>query len=193
MKKTAFISDILFAFFISTLSSLCLFRYLGAGTRGSLVLALLCGGLTACSVCAFLQSKRRSFFLKRTDEAKKTQLFTHLALLSDKAKTEFFEQTIQRGKRIAPLRIQTAEHLYFLCFRFSPVSADEIARLSRLKSSKKKIVLCNRIDENAVALADNLGVGYQTAESVYQLVKDAGRLPEEFLGEETFSSLKYFS
>ncbi len=184
MKKSAFISDILFAFFISALLSLCLFRYLGAGARGSLILALLCGALTACSVCAFLQSKRRSFLLKRSDEAKKARLFTHLALLSDKAKTKFFERTLQTGKSVAPLKIQTEEAVYFLRFRFSPVSADEIARLSRWKTSKKKIVLCDRIDDNAVALADNLGVEYQTAESVYQLVKENGALPESFLGEE---------
>ena len=184
MKKSAFISDILFAFVISAVLSLCIFRYLGAGARGSVILGLLCGGLTACSVCAFLQSKRRSFFLKRTDEAKKTKLFTHLALLSDKAKTDFFEKVIKDGKRTTPLTIQTDEAVYFLRFQFSPLSADTIARLSRFKTSKKKIVLCNRIDETAVTLADTLEISYQSADSVYQLVKENDGLPQQFLGEE---------
>lgn len=186
MKKSAFISDIIFAFLVSALLSLCIFRYLGAGARFSLLLALLCGGLTACSVGALLQSKRKSFFLKRSDEAQKVRLLTHLALLSDKAKTVFFEKTLlnESAKSVAPLKVQTQDAVYFLRFRFSPVSADEIARLSRLKTSKKKIVLCDRIDDNAVALADCLGVEYQTAESVYKLVKDNDALPKEYLGEE---------
>ena len=64
MKKSAFISDLIFTFFSAALFTLCLFRYLKIGFFPALVLAILCGALASFSVGAFLQSKRRTYFLK---------------------------------------------------------------------------------------------------------------------------------
>jgi hypothetical protein len=184
MRKTALISDILFAFFVSGFLSLCLFRYWGAPLFLSFLLALTCGILSACAIAVILIRKRKSFFIKRSDEAQKQRLLTHLALLSDGEKTDFFKNIFDGAKRVSALRLQTEENAYFLRFRFSPVTADEIASISRLKTAKEKILLCDRIDDNAMALSSTLGVRCQTAESVYALVKEKNALPDKFLGEE---------
>ncbi|MBQ8684839.1 MAG: hypothetical protein IJ514_01550 [Clostridia bacterium] len=188
MKKSAFISDIIFTFFLASLFTLCLFRYLGLKLPFAALLSVLCGVLAACGIGAYLQSKRKSFFLKRSDESKKQRLLTHLALLTDAQKTAFFQEVLSNGeenaKRFSPLKLYTENAFYFLRFRFSPVEADEVASISRLKTAKPKIILCDRIEESAAKLAGALGVEYKTAEAVYTLVKDRGALPENFLGEE---------
>lgn len=190
MKKSAFISDLLFTFFSGFLLSLCFFRYLGISFALSLVLSILCGALLLCGVGAYLSSKRKSFFLKRSDEAQKQRLLTHLALLTDNKKTTFFEKIFQAegGEKISSLRIRTNDCIYFLHFRFSPVTADEIASLFRLKTKRRKIILCDRIEENASILAHNLGVEYKTAEEVYTLIKEKDALPESYLGQESAES-----
>ena len=70
MKRSAFISDIIFAFFVGFLCTLFLFRYVGIRLIPALLLSALCGVLTACAIFTLLQSKRKTLFLKRSDEAR---------------------------------------------------------------------------------------------------------------------------
>ena len=70
------------------------------------------------------------------------------------------------------------------------MQADEVAKISRLKTRAPKIILCDRIEESATKLASALGIAYKTAESVYELVKEKNALPETFLGEETLKNKK---
>ena len=187
MKKSAFISDILFAFSLVAVFTLCLFRYLGLSLFASLCLCVLCGALAALSIGALLQSKRKTLFLKRSEEAQKERLLTHLALLSDEQKTNYFKELFARNgevKRFSRLRLATQHAFYFLCFRFAPVTADDIASISRLKTAKEKVLLCNRIDEGAANLCTKLHIRLQTGESVYKTLKDADALPQTYLGEE---------
>ena len=88
------------------------------------------------------------------------------------------------AKRVAPLKIDTGEELIFLRFAFAPVTADEIAALSRWKSAKKKTVFCGEMEESAKRLCQRLGIRVQTGESVYQTLKECDGLPSEYLGEE---------
>ena len=73
---------------------------------------------------------------------------------------------------------------YFLKFTIAPVSADDIASLSRLKTNKSKILLCLQIDEQAKNLCKQLHIQIKTAEEVFILVKSHNSLPENYLGEE---------
>ena len=187
MKKSAFISDVFFSFFICFLFSICLFRYLSINLWLSLLLALLCGVLAATSVAAFLQNKRKCFFLKKSDEAQKEKFLLHLALLSEEKQTELFEKTLtseQPLQRLGKLRLFSKEEYYFLNFKFTPVNGDEIAKYARLKTGKKKILFCSKIEESALLLCEKLGIEVKRGEDVYLLVKERGNLPQHFLGEE---------
>ena len=95
MKKSAFISDVLFAFSGVGLFSLCLFRFLKIPLAVCVLLGIICGALAACSVAAYLQNRRTRFFLKKSDERQKERLLTHLALLSPKQATAFFMPVLQ--------------------------------------------------------------------------------------------------
>ncbi len=184
MKKTAFISDILFTLFSVALGSLCVFRYLRLRLIPACFLALVCGVLSACAMGAFLHAKRQTAYLKRSDESQKQKLLLHLALLSDEAKTRLFApllHAVRRGK----LRLQTPENYYFLRFSFAPVTADEVATLSRFKTAGQKTLVCSEIEDSAKNLCKRLGVETQTGDQVYALFKRENALPERYLGEET--------
>ena len=186
MKKTAFILDILFTFLASALACLCLFRYLRITLWLAILLCALCGILAAFAVGAILHLRRKTTFLKTSDERIKQKLLLHLALLSDKEKTEYFKTafTSQPLSKFSALRLYDEEHFYFLKFKLSPVTADEIAALSRLKTDKQRILLCAEIEEAAKTLCGRLQIQVQTGERVYQTLKERATLPQEYLGGE---------
>ena len=96
MKKTAFLSDLLFAFSLIALITLCLFRYLGIRLFPALLLSAICGVLAAVSTGALLQRKNRRFLLRKSEETQKQKLLTHLSLLSDEQKNAvLFERVLQ--------------------------------------------------------------------------------------------------
>lgn len=188
MKKFAFFSDLVFSFFVSFLFTIILFRYLGVALTPALFLACLCGLLTAAAIGAILQVKRKNIYLKKSDETLKEKLLLHLALLSDEGKTQFFQRALSTeeatASRFGRLRLFTKTNFYFLKFSLAPVCADEIANISRLKTGKKKILLCSQIDETAFNLCNRLGIEVKTGEGVYKLLKEGNLLPETYLGDE---------
>lgn len=194
MKKFAYFSDILFSFFVSALFTLCLFRYLGVKLLPAFLLALLCGALTAAAVGSILQVRRKNLYLKKSDETVMQKLLLHLALLSDESKTEFFRRALTTSEtpvsRFGKLRVFTEREFYFLNFTLAPVNADEVARLSRLKTGKRKILLCAQIEDAALQLCSRLGVEVKTGEWVYNRLKEDGLLPQHYLGEESAAKPK---
>lgn len=189
MKRSALISDILFSFFVANLTTLFLFRYLKIRLSLAIILAGLCGLLFAAATAAWLQSKRKSVFLKRSDEAQKEKLLFHLAYLSDEAKTDFFLKRLQddasQSKRFGKLRLYTSEQFYWLRFTFSPVTADEIFSFNRWKTDKEKVLLCNKIEDNAYALAQRFQIRVVTGNEVYAMLKERNALPKSYSEEET--------
>ena len=193
MKKFAFFSDLLFAFFTGVLFSLCLFRFLRVAVLPALLLAIVCGILTSLAVGAILQTRRKRFFLKRSDELQKEKLLLHLALLSDKAKTEFFLDFLSKQtdtqeenaslQRFGNLRFCSKQTFYFLNFRLTPVNGDDIAKYARLKTEKKKILLCSQIEEKAFSLCRKWNIDVWTGEDVYLTLKRGNGLPEVYLGD----------
>lgn len=187
MKKTAFISDIIFTFLTCGLCTLCLFRYLRVSLPVSFLLSVVCGALAACSLFAFLQCKRKMVFLKKSDEAKKEKLLTHLALLSEEQKTNFFQQVLSQDapiRRFGKSRLYSDTQFFQIRCGFSAVTAEDVAAFSRLKNSKEKILLCCHIQEEALSLANRLHIIVWNADQIFELIKTRNAFPEHFLGEE---------
>lgn len=187
MKKSAFISDVIFTFGAFALFTLCLFRFLRITLIVALLLALLCGALAAGAAWAYLKSKRKAALLKRSEEREKEKLLTHLALLSDEKKTEFFKNALTENgvapRRLSKLRLIDDERFCFLSFRFAPVTADEVSCYFRRRTSKQKILLCNAAEKDAEALCKKLNITLKTGDGVYALLKEKDALPKEYLGE----------
>ena len=188
MKKSAFISDIIFAFFVGFLCALILFRYVGIRLLPAVFLSALCGILTACAIFTLLQSKRKTLFLKRSDEVQKEKLLFHLACLSEEEKTNFFLNRLSPDtpiQRFGRSRLISDERFYLLHFTFAPVTADEVAAFSRLKTNREKVLLCATIEDSAYALAEKLNIRALTGNEVYALLKNNDALPKTYLEEET--------
>ena len=188
MKRSALISDIIFAFFACFLCTLVFFRALRISLFFSILLAAVCGVLSASATAALLQRKRKTVFLKRSDETQKEKLLFYLSCLSDEEKTRFFLSRLSLDgstiHRQAKLRLASETKFYLLHFTFSPVNADEVAAFSRWKTQKEKVLLCNKIEEQAYTLAERLRVRILTGNEVYAYLKDNNGLPTSY-GEES--------
>lgn len=187
MKKSAYFSDVLFAFCLAFLCTLCLFRYLGIALFLSLLLSVVCGALVGLAIAAILQSKRKTLRLKKSDEEQKRRLLLHLALLSEEQRTRFFLRVFAQEQggvtRMGKLRVASPSAIYRLCFDFAPVTADAVATFARIKTNKEKFLLCHKIEEEAATLCHTLGIRLQTGDDVYALVKERDAFPPQYLGE----------
>ena len=190
MKKIAFFSDILFTLFVAFVFSLLFFRYLRIELHLAVLLAAVCGSLVALSVGAYLRSKRKNIFLKKSEALQKEKFLLHLALSGNEANAEFFRKLFYtqnpsvETKRTGKNRLTTAEAVYFMQFTFAPVSADDIAPFTRLKTHRKKVLLCNRADETAVDVCRRFNIQITAGDKIFNVAKTANALPEHFLGEE---------
>lgn len=193
MKKIAFISDVLFTFFVCFLFSLLFFRHLDLGFWLATTLAALCGALVAFSVGAYLYSKRKNVFLKKSEAARKEKFLLHLALSGNEANAELFKTLFLSQdpsieiKRTGKNRLTSANEVYFLSFTFAPVSADDVAPFTRLKTHRKKILLCNKVDETARDICDRFDIQIKTGDEIFEEMKTADVLPQTFLGDKTQS------
>ena len=154
MKKSAFISDILFSFAVTFLPALCLLRYLRLPLSASLLFAAVAGLLVSLPVWFFLDKKREKLCLKKQDEEAKEKLLLHLALSTQKQNAEYFagyfsskakREAEKASSEEAPVRaepvkvrtcagfyaIETAEELCFPLFTVRPADGDEAAAIVR--------------------------------------------------------------
>lgn len=90
MKKTAFVSDLLFAFFVAFLFALCLFRHLSLSLPLALALAAAVGFVATLPVYAHLRRKSARAARKAEDETNAQNLLLHLALSPAKQNAEYF-------------------------------------------------------------------------------------------------------
>ncbi len=189
MKKFAYLSDVLFSFFLAGIATLVFFRYLGIRLLPAFLCAALCGALTALALACLWRVKRKNLYLKKSDESLREKLLLHLALLSDEGKTSFFQDVLSTSEepinRFGKLRLFNKTEFFFLKFSLSPLAQDEIPNLARLKTGKKKILLCAQIEENALALCHRLEIEVRTGDWVYAKVKEREALPSLYLGEAT--------
>ena len=161
MKKLAFISDVIFYGALSALFSLCFFRFLRISLFFSFFLAIACGGLVSCASFCLLARKRKAVFLKRSQEREKQILLESLCLLSKEKQLEFFKSLFSLQSQ-PTLKTSKCTHFssenarYFLKLRFAPVCQDDVASVSRYKTKKQKIIVCNTVEEQAKALEERL-------------------------------------
>ena len=192
MKKIAFISDLIFTFFVSFLCSVLLFRHLQLGLWPALALAALCGLLIVFSVGAYLYSKRKNIFMKKSEAAEREKFLSHLALSGNEANAELFKHLFLAQnpsvqiKRTGKNRLTSGDTVYFLLFTFSPVTADDVAPFTRLKTHRKKFLLCNKADETARDICSRFAIAIKTGDELFDELKAADALPKSFLGDTSY-------
>ena len=104
MKKSAFISDIVFAFLVIFLPAVCLFRYWRFPLAAAAALAALTGAFASLLTYFFLRRKREKLCLKKQDEETRDKLLLHLALQGKEDNVKYFADFFPRTTRKAGKR-----------------------------------------------------------------------------------------
>ena len=185
MKKSAFLSDLFFGFFVAFTASVCLFRYF----RFPLFIAFLCATLFGgiCSLLLFfpLDKKRKKTITEKKDAEERDNFSLYLALLPEKKRAEFFQKLSPEpdaklsfiGGRYA---LETREDLCFPLFSVRPADGDLAAEVIRVETDKKKTLLCSSLSPEAETLLSRFGVTVKQADEVYRTAKDADALPDSY-------------
>ena len=106
-------------------------------------------------------------------------------------KTLLVKQTPEiQIRRIGKNRLSTEKEIYFIHFSFAPINADDVAEVARLKTNRKKILLCSRAEDAAITLCKRLHIELQNGEDVFFTAQKTNAFPESFLGAEEEISTK---
>lgn len=206
MKKSAFISDIIFAFLVIFLPAVCLFRYWRFPLAAAAALAALTGAFASLLTYFFLRRKREKLCLKKQDEETRDKLLLHLALQGKEENVKYFAEFFsahdaEGGKTEAPVdvktngrkevsRLETEDILFFPLFSVRPVDGDAVAAVLRVKSEKRKYLLCGELAPEAEKLCARFDIRAITGNEVYCILKKGEALPEHYLGEDTSAPKK---
>lgn len=206
MKKSAFISDVLFAFLAVFLPAVCVLRYFRFSLTVSVLLAALAGVLSSLSIYMLLSKKREKLCLKKQDEETRDKLLLHLTLQGEKATLECFlkycdfllrEQAEENAFKPAQIkefkgisRIETETEDFYPFFTLCPLDADKIAPILYDKRERRRVLLCSGLTDEAKKLCVRFGIETLTGNDVYLALKKAELLPEHYIGEDALPQKK---
>ncbi len=188
MKKSAFISDLVFTFFLTFIAVLCILRYYRLNFFLALFLATAFATAITFVVGGYLSDKRKKFFLKKSDEKEKEKLLLHLSLLPHRKQQEFFCSRLCGELKNGV--VETTDEIALIDFRFDPLPPDRLGAFIRKHSEKPKILYCNDLTAESKRLCERFGVRVLVGTEVYSLLKKENALPEKYFGEESFSEKK---
>lgn len=195
MKKTAYYSDLLFAFSLSSFCVLFILRYFKIPLVLSCILAVVCGLTASFLLFLLLNKKRKLFALKKSEEAEKEALFLYLALATEQERVAFFQPRLpfllkelpQENVDEQPRQNQTLGILFlqgyafFPLFLFREITSDDVANLYQsFKSCSASILLGDKFSLDAQTLAKRLGVRFFDGNEVYRALKKHDAIPKDF-------------
>lgn len=193
MKKSAYYSDLFFAFSLSAFCALFLLRFWGVklliAIFPSLAFGLLCSALLAMK----LRKKQKVFALKKSEEEEKERLFFYLRLAERdeaidflQARLPYLTADLKRNQHAEPLStpsgvIEYDGFQFFPRFSFSELTPDDIANAVKLlRALPNPVLLCDKLSETAQGLCEKLDLQVIQGNELYRKFKDANCLPEEF-------------
>lgn len=211
MKKSAFISDLIFTFFITAVLSVCLLRYLKFPLPLAAIFSLLIAFVAVLPVWLFLDRKRRQSLLLKKEETEQEKLLLQLALSSDKKNAEYLSSLLNNDGFFSALfpapegtdesapsqktvtvtafsslqAVETPEAILFPLFSMRPTDGDKIAEIIRVQTDKKKRLFCGELSPEAQRLCRDFSIAVIDGKALYRLLKDHALLPEHYAYEPT--------
>ena len=187
MKKSAYYSDILFAFFLSSICLLCLLRFFRVVLLLSCLVATLGGVASALFTAVILREKREKSFIKAKDEALKEKFLLHLALLPQEELTQYLSRVLACQK--SGDFFTTDAEMIFPIFRLQPIAPDCLLPIFQPPTQNKKVI-CNSLSPESKTLCERLGVQVIEGVEFFQIAKEKNCLPTEYVSEEFFTQKK---
>lgn len=213
MKKSAYFSDVAFAFTLTFLPTLCYLRYRKLGLGISFVIAALLGIAVCLIVAALMQKRYTKRKLQATEQREAEMLRLHLALLSQKEQSEFFLERInslfssvdnvaEGGNkqencdeerlvvRDGKWFIETASTVYYCFFSASAISANEALPLLSYPTEKETVLLCGDVSTDAEGFFARFSLRFLTMGELYLKLKQAELLPQTYKSAAAFEKKK---
>ena len=198
MKKFAYFSDLAFAFTAAFLPTLCLLRYRDIPILSAIFLSVAVGILVCLPISFFFQKNYRRKRLKNHEKEEAEKLLLHLAMLSQEEQANFFLERLQiftnepgetRGEAGSFL-IETDSCMLFPRFQAAPIGADDAMPLFNLNSTKKPILLCNKLSADANDFLKRFSIERVEGAEIYLRLKSNESLPNEYKSERAFEKKK---
>lgn len=216
MRKSAYLSDLAFAFCAAFLPALCFLRFKRIPLLWSAALAGLFGAGITLAVAATMKKRNCARTLKAKDQRETEKLALHLAMLSPTKQTDFFAERAkavlseplkregqplpyesavdtqqdgnidQRSRRF----LETENFVGYCRFRAAPLSADDTLPIVAHSTDKIPVLLCNALTEDGKSLLNRFGIRAVTIEEIYLKLKTAELLPTEYKSEAAFAKRK---
>lgn len=181
MKKINFalVSDVLFFTICSFILTFTAVRYYLKSAYSALIAAI--GGAVCTAMLSFvvLFSHRKKKLNNFLSESEKKSLSLHLSV-SNKNDVEQLFLTALNATYAEGNCISDDERLYFLNFKMSPLSADDIAQIIKAQTPLKKCVFACDITPDALSLAYDFEIEVKLIGDIYALLKDKNLLPEKY-------------
>ncbi len=204
MRKSAYFSDLAFAFFASFLPTLCFLRF----RKLPLLWATLVAVLLAVGVClivgAFFRKKYTKQRLKLVERRQAEMLELHLALLTQPQQTDFFlerlpcllddletmNEPLKKVKHAGHVLIECEKYVTYCRFSAAPLSADAALPILSYPTEKESILVCNTLDQSAKNLVAKFPVKVIEGQEVYLRLKEREALPKHYRSEAAFEKKK---
>ena len=196
MKKSAYYSDLFFAFSLSAFCALFVLRFFGLKLLLALFPSVIFGLLCAFALSIRLRNKQRVFALKKSEEQEKENLCfylrlaepteikrfldSRLSLLVHKLREDFEAPSIENP--VAPAGTIECEGFYFYpLFLFRELTPDDIATaIKNLQTLPNAVLLCDKLSPEAIALCEKLSIKTVQGDFLYRILKDNDAIPNEF-------------
>ncbi len=198
MRKSAYFSDLAFAFCAAFLPALCFLRFKRIPLPWAIAVSILFGVGVALAVAARMKKRYAARALKANEQRETEKFALHLALLSPNEQAAFFAEradvVLGEPCTVAASRewefLETPSQVGYCRFRAAPLSADDALPILTRFTDKTPLLLCNALTDDGKSLLNRFGIRIITVEEIYLKLKDAELLPTQYKSEAAFAKRK---
>jgi hypothetical protein len=175
------IFDTFFVAFSAFLLFFTAVRYYTKSQLIGLILGICAALLFGALAFVYIRKKSHKKLICAADEKDKQLLAIHLSLCPEEQVINIFSSLL--GCNIVDNLLESDDTIYFINFKLSPLSPDDIAGAITFKSQKKKIILCNAACKECKEIADNFSIKIATLNELYPQLKASNLLPQKYIFE----------
>lgn len=201
MKKSAYFSDLAFAFTATFLPALCFLRFQRVPIGWATLVAIAFGMGTTLTARTLLRKKYQKECSNASERKEAEMLAIDLALLSQQEACEWAQArwhillgneqassalTSHRGECF----LEDEAHLATCRFSGEPLGADGLLALLSYPTEKEYVLFCNELTNGARELAERFSLRIIGKNELYQALKKAGSLPKSYQCAHAFDKKK---
>ena len=180
------ILDTLFAGFCAFLLFFTILRFYTKNAVIALVFGIVACLLFGALCFLYIRIQQDKKYAISRNEREKRLLSLHLSLSSDGQVLNLLKSCFEEGAFLRGGKIICGEKRYFINFKMSNITEDEVARIIKFKGkgAPEKVLVCNKISPEAEELCISFNIEVMKIDDVYKMLEEKSLLPEKYLYEE---------